>query len=116
MIATGKTLLLAAALSTGALGAVQATFNRYFDAGCTTALGAVTVAEGFCVNVGNFPIQSWDAHVASGACEDASTSPVIKFYTDSGCEAGQIGDFAIETEAQCVAQEVTVQSVTLVCE
>ncbi|KAL3487934.1 hypothetical protein BJX62DRAFT_240536 [Aspergillus germanicus] len=116
MIASIKTLLLTAALSTSALGAVSATFNRYFETGCATALGPATVTEGYCVNVANFPILSWEASIAAGACEDASTSPVLKIFSEPGCETGLISSAVIDAEAQCVEDEVTIQSVTLVCE
>jgi hypothetical protein len=111
-----KALLLTAALSTSALGAVSATFNRYFETGCATALGPVTLVEGYCVNVAGFPILSWGSSGISGACEDASTSPVIKIFSEPGCETGLIGEFAIGEEAQCVEADVTIQSVTIVCE
>ncbi|KAL2834583.1 hypothetical protein BJY01DRAFT_253076 [Aspergillus pseudoustus] len=117
MIATAKTFLLAAVLgSTGALGAVQATFNRYFAAECSTALGAVTLVEGYCVNLESFPTLSWDASVTSGACADASASPVVKIFTDPGCETGLVSGNAIGAGAQCVEEDSTIQSVTLVCE
>ncbi|KAL3456256.1 hypothetical protein BJX64DRAFT_294247 [Aspergillus heterothallicus] len=116
MIPSVKTLFLAAALSTGALGAVQATFNRYFSEDCSSALGAATVVEGYCVNLENFPTKSWDASLLSGACEDAAASPVVKIFTDAGCETGLITDATVGAEGQCVDLDATIQSVTLVCE
>ncbi|KAJ0417591.1 hypothetical protein BJY00DRAFT_289242 [Aspergillus carlsbadensis] len=116
MIANIKTLLLTSALSTAALGAVQATFNRYFETGCATGLGAFTVVEGYCGNVESFPVLSWDAYITSGACEDSSTSPVVRIFSEPGCETGLIGSAAIGAEDQCVEVDATIQSVTLVCE
>ncbi|KAL2869130.1 uncharacterized protein BJX67DRAFT_379605 [Aspergillus lucknowensis] len=111
-----KTILLAATLATSALGAVQVEFNRYFEAGCTTPLGAATVTSGFCVNVEGFPIVGWDAVVTSGACEDSATRPVLKVFAEPGCNTGLESGIAVGAEPRCVEQDITIQSVAVSCE
>ncbi|KAL3481327.1 hypothetical protein BJX99DRAFT_163608 [Aspergillus californicus] len=110
-----KILLLSLSLSAGSLAAVQGTFTRYFQAECAGSPSTASIFEGYCVNISDFPILSFDAVVTSGACEDATTSPVLSVFSDPGCETGLLTSVDVGSEAECTPVDANVQSLFFEC-
>ncbi|KAL5337266.1 hypothetical protein BJX70DRAFT_399914 [Aspergillus crustosus] len=110
-----KTLRLATVLATSATALVVVEYDRYTLANCSSGLGKSTAAEGYCVNLANFPTVSYSASVTSGECEDPAASPVFSVYGNRNCESGLIDAIDVGAEAQCIEADVTIQSVGVTC-
>ncbi|KAL4902889.1 hypothetical protein BDW74DRAFT_157074 [Aspergillus multicolor] len=95
-------------------------FSGFYYASCATpSILAANLFSGACDPVQNLPIQSFSAHVYSGTCDDASTSPVLKLYTASGCgEDTLYGEYELSTEETCfdLGESETFVSSEVVCQ
>ncbi|KKK26320.1 hypothetical protein P175DRAFT_0548890 [Aspergillus ochraceoroseus IBT 24754] len=102
-------------MSTGAMATLHVEFIRYAAEDCTEELGPVTVTEGYCVALENFPVLSVEPSLVTGACEDASQSPVLSIYGNSDCATGLITTVDVGSVAQCSALNATAESLSLAC-
>ncbi|RAL03903.1 uncharacterized protein BO80DRAFT_462571 [Aspergillus ibericus CBS 121593] len=110
-----KTTLLT--LPTLALSNPLISYAGYYYTNCTSpSVTAANVAASYCVNVEDIPIKSFTAYVFSGACADASTTPVLHTYTESGCAADSLFETVdVDEEKQCFEADVTLVSLGVEC-
>ncbi|PWY88282.1 hypothetical protein BO70DRAFT_359727 [Aspergillus heteromorphus CBS 117.55] len=93
-------------------------YASYSTANCTAPIiTTANVAALACVNIEDIPINSFSAYVSSGACEDATTSPLLSLYTEAGCVDGTVVEsVGLGAETECFqAQGVTVVSLGVEC-
>ncbi|EAW07057.1 uncharacterized protein ACLA_087630 [Aspergillus clavatus NRRL 1] len=90
-------------------------FTTYGGPDCTTFYGTSTLVAGYCVNFENFPEKSYGASATSGACDDASKTPVLKVFADPNCETGLVNTVPVGAEPICISADVTLQSANVAC-
>ncbi|KAK1145357.1 hypothetical protein N8T08_004232 [Aspergillus melleus] len=119
LISSLKTLLpLALTLTTtkaSALATVQ--FTSYGAPNCASAaIGSARVVSTYCVNIEDFPIQSFSASV-SESCEAGQTA-VLRLFGEAGCD-GDTGLEEVELGTggvdECFGFEGTVRSLSVHC-
>lgn len=76
------------------------------------------VVSTYCVNIEDFPIRSFSAHVSEGSCEgsEQGKTPVLRLFGEAGCEEGVLeAEVHDGDEGKCFGLEGTVKSLTVVC-
>ncbi|PYI00088.1 hypothetical protein BO71DRAFT_653 [Aspergillus ellipticus CBS 707.79] len=113
---TKATLLLTSLTLAAATPLVS--YAGYYYENCTDpSITTANIARSACVNVENFPINSFTAYIFSGACDDSATSPVLSVYTASGCSADDLVESVeVTDEKTCFAiDDVTAVSLGVEC-
>ncbi|KAL2818010.1 hypothetical protein BJX63DRAFT_429342 [Aspergillus granulosus] len=88
----------------------------YYASCAIPSITATTFISSSCGPVQNLPLKSFSAHIYSGACEDNTTSPVIKLYTESGCtEESLYGEYEVSSEEACFEVDGTFVAYEVVC-
>ncbi|KAJ5371536.1 uncharacterized protein N7496_007628 [Penicillium cataractarum] len=111
-----KIVTIFAAIAVVAVAEPTIGYAGYFNTNCTApSIDAANAYAGSCINVENFPIESYSAYVEAGSCADG-TSAVLNTYTASGCDDSTLFDtVSVNSEKQCFEADVTLVSLKAEC-
>ncbi|KAJ5176573.1 uncharacterized protein N7482_002450 [Penicillium canariense] len=111
-----KTVAFFAAFAVVAVANPTVGYAGYYSTDCSsTGYDAASVYAVSCVNIENFPINSFSAYIESGSCADG-TSAVLDIYTASGCDDSTLYEtVSVDSEKQCFEADVTLYSLKAEC-
>jgi hypothetical protein len=99
---------------------IQANFTTFLEQDCSSLGGSILVSKGSCINIEDFPYQSYSFNIISGQCEDYGEDAILYLSSQPACGPSDMGTYALTADPVCLNSNQywngSVQSVVLRCE